>query len=216
MKWFYNLKLATKIATLSIVTLVFLVITGVVGVINVSNENKLLSSLYENGMGHTINFMEAKSYLQDVRLGVRSHISTTDLSAKKSIEESMAKSELSVEKYLNELSSEHLTENEKKSIQELKTAYESYIKSKNVTIKYSDELKMDEAIKNADGDAKDKYENAIKVFDKLVDEQQMEAKAFYEDGEKMSKNSIFTFVTLNSSFNPHWNYPIHNYYPCCS
>ncbi|MDF2523357.1 MAG: methyl-accepting chemotaxis protein, partial [Clostridiales bacterium] len=196
MKWFYNLKLATKIAALSTILLISILVTGIVGVINVSNENKLLSSLYEDGMGHTIILLEAKSYLQDVRLAVRSHISTTNMSAKKSFEESIAKSEQSVENHLKELSGAHLTDWERKELESLNSAYESYKSSKNVTIRYSSELKMNEAFNNADGDAKTKYESVVKSFDSLVQEQLDEAAELYTNSEKTTRNSLIIFISV--------------------
>jgi methyl-accepting chemotaxis protein len=195
-KRFYNLKLAVKITILSLSILAFLIAVGTVGVLDILKEKSLLESLYRGGMAHMVNLMEAKSDLLEIRLGVRSHITTTDANQKKNIEANMEKSEQNLYQRIKELASTNLTQREIKEIDKLKAAYEEYKASRNITIKYSNELKLDDAKTNADGDAKIKYDAAIIIFDSLIGEQKKEAETFYRSSEEAFQKTVIQYTVL--------------------
>ncbi|MCX7709837.1 MAG: methyl-accepting chemotaxis protein [Clostridia bacterium] len=196
MQWFYNLKLSTKISILSLTFIIFLAGIGFVGTWEVRKESELLKSLYTNGMGHTVGLLEGKTDLQEIRLGVRSHMAAKDIAVKKRLEEDMNKYEQDLYRHIKEFEGAGLTQEELKKVDDLKTAYEAYKVSRNTTIKYSNEMDWEKAEGNADGDAKVKYEATVKIFNDLIKFQEAEAKSFVTHSEEENRKAMIGFSIL--------------------
>lgn len=196
MKWFYNLKLGIKIAILAASLQLFIFIFVIMGLTTLHTENESLKALNNDRLIPIYDLEEARSDLQNIRLNVLSHLSTNDLSTKKELENSIKAYEEDLLKHVDKYSHTYLVDSEKKGLNEVRKDYDLYKESRNKTIEYSDESKMEEANKNADGDAKIKYDNAVKDFDNLIQIQIVEAKKLYDDSQNRFDLIIKIFISM--------------------
>lgn len=196
MKWFYNMKLGIKISALSVGSFLCIALIVLMGLDALHRENVSFKSLNADSMMPVYDLEEARSELQDIRLSVRSHIAANDINAKKELENDIQGYEKEMLKHIDKYSGTQLDANEAADLEKLKEAYQLYRGSLDTTIKYSNELKIDEANQNADGDAKVKYDNTVKAFDSLIQTQTAEAEKLYADSEQRYSQMLIVFIAV--------------------
>lgn len=196
MKWFYNMKLGIKISALSVGSFLCIALIVLMGLDALHRENVSFKSLNADSMMPVYDLEEARSELQNIRLSVRSHIAANDMNAKKELENDIQGYEEEMLKHIDKYSGTQLDANEAADLEKLKEAYQLYRGSLDTTIKYSNELKIDEANQNADGDAKVKYDNTVKAFDSLIQTQTAEAEKLYATSEQRYSQMLVVFIAV--------------------
>jgi len=196
MRWFYNLKLAVKIALLSVNFLVFILIIGIMGFVSIRNENNDFKSLNNDRLIPVYDLAEARSHIQNMRLAARTHISADSITQMEELEKDIEKNEIELQEHIGRYSQKYLVEDEVKGLEAFKKAYAEYKESRDKTIKYSKENKTEMALANANGDAKVKYDKTIKAIEDLIQIQIRVAEELYNISEARYGLTMVLFPLL--------------------
>jgi methyl-accepting chemotaxis protein len=196
MKWFNNLKLATKVSLLSLQFIICLIAIGLFGGITLSNGNQNLETLNNDRLLPLYQLEEAKGNLLNVRLYVRSHLATTDSAKRQELESKIQTSEVDLLQKLEEYGTSQLTANERAALETLKTAYTEYKASYETTLSLNNEQKFDEAMANSDGDAAAKFKTTYDSFDSIIQVEITLADQLYKESEYSFVRSIIVFLSI--------------------
>ncbi|MCX7921956.1 MAG: methyl-accepting chemotaxis protein [Clostridia bacterium] len=196
MRFFYNLRLGTKIIILAVFFTIFMVGIGVSGGINLWLGEKDFKSLNNDRLMPIYDLSEAKAHLMEIRLKVLSHVNTLDMGMKDYLQKEIAREEKDMYEHIDKYSGTYLVDSEKVGLEVLSKALQEYVASRDVTLKYSSELKIDEANSNANRDAKAKFEKAVKAYDDLIKIQIDVAKELYTSNEERFRQSVIGFAII--------------------
>ncbi|MBC7960571.1 MAG: methyl-accepting chemotaxis protein [Vallitaleaceae bacterium] len=196
MKHFKNLKLVTKISILSLQFILFLLVIGFIGLATLYNQNNDFKSLNDDRLIPLYDLGEAKMQLMEIRMGVLSHLSTSDKTERAEIEGKINENEIEIIRLLDKYRITYLVDSEIEGLVELDKAYAEYIASKNLTLKFNNEGNYDQALQNAKGDAGTKYLKAIQDINTLLDIQVQVAQELYETSEKNYSKTMILFAVV--------------------
>lgn len=196
MKWFHDLKLTTKIMALSVSFCIFLVITGVAGITIVLSENHVVKTLYDNSVIALYNMEEAKTYLQSIRLDIKTHITANDSNAKNITEVQLKRDENSLDSHLGIVTQLKMKDDMLKRLNVLTSAYAEYKKVNEDVLKASNEQRTEEAADKADKDAKAKYDNTVSAFDSVIIALVNDVNNFYTESSKRNITIAYTLAGL--------------------
>jgi methyl-accepting chemotaxis protein len=195
MKWFRNLRLATKISILSVQFIVFLMVIGLVGGFVLSQSNQDFKSLNNDRLVPLHNLEEAKSTLVDIRTFVKSFLTANPMS-RGTIEMNILTSENTLSQKLDEYAHSNLTEDEKKKFDDLNTAYLAYKESYKTTLRLINEQQPEADINTSDSDGGTKFKIINDAFIDLIDTQIAMAETLYKENEARFNNSLLVFFVV--------------------
>ena len=196
MKWFYNMKIASKLILSYVILAIIAGIVGFIGIININKINDNDTILYKNMTVPLSEVAEIATLFQRARLNARDFILLDD---QKSIQESYDK----VQGFLSEMDT--LTESFRQSIiqVEVEVAFEEYLKALDdykedldVLLEMCMQNKDDEAFAFTKGELQDSSDVLRLAIEKLVDLKVTGAKKQSDTNSVTAKTAVYTMIVV--------------------
>ncbi|WPC44762.1 methyl-accepting chemotaxis protein [Clostridium sp. JS66] len=176
MKWFNNLKIWQKIASLSVFMSIFIIIVGVVGAVNIKKIGINSNRMYSDNLIGINAIRTIKDNQTQIRADLLLLVYKRDRSELEDVKKEISDLEKETSNALNTYKEGSTTSDDMKMYTELQKSITDYKETRDQLIKLVDEQKYDEAVKffSKVGTAREKVskqiENIIKLNEKMAKE----------------------------------------------
>ena len=196
MKYFKNLKLVTKISTLSLQFTIFILAIGFIGLTTIHKQNVNFKSLNDDRLIPMYDLEEVKMQIMEIRIGVLSHLSTIDKVERLELEDKINLNEIEITRLLDKYRLTYLVEDEIEGLIVLEKAISEYDASKDNTLQFNNEGDYEKALQNLEDDAGTKYVNTIEAINTLLEVQIDVANELYETSESTYNKTMIIFIAI--------------------
>ncbi|MDT8717205.1 methyl-accepting chemotaxis protein [Clostridium sp. 19966] len=190
-KKFHNFKISQKIIALSAVMMAFILVIGAVGFFSVGHVHGSLKELNNERLTPLRTLEDAQSDFKNMRLALRTHISTEDIAEKSSLADEIKSNEDEMTSLLKKYSQGNIDSSEKKGLSDLNAAYAAYEDLVSNIMSSSNSGQTEDAISKADNEGKDAYNKVIACYKKIIDYQITASNKLYS-----SSVNLYTFIVV--------------------
>lgn len=196
MKWFYDLKISTKIISSFIIVTLFAGVIGVLGIININRIEKLDNELYTTMTEPMESLIDLTQSYQNIRSSIRDIILSNDNDAIQELESKIKEEsdtfDLSLDTYLKTV----VTDDGKQRVSALKIAKESYMENINEIIRLVNSKKKEEAVTIINGSGKTTANEVGSLIKQLTETKLKLAKDASDNNRATAKSSTITTVII--------------------
>ncbi len=196
MKWFYNLKIGTKLLSAFIVVAFVAGIIGVMGVVNINKVSDLNTEMYQKMTEPLGVLIDVTNAYQNMRSNVRDIMLTSDQNEISQFENQFDSNSTSFDKSVSTFSKTLLTDKGQEMVKSLQKAKDKYIECSKKVISLDKEGKNSEALALFYSDGKTAANDFDSGMKNIISLKLQLAKENYNGNIKTVSNSVLTSVIL--------------------
>jgi methyl-accepting chemotaxis protein len=199
MDFFRNVNTRSKLIMCFAVLMVVILIPGAMNLYQLMSMKESIQTIYKDRLVPLIDLGEISYELSNLRIGALQIVGEPDESKRRAIFERAKNSIVKIERLIEKISRTNLVPEEKKVLDELIVAWNSYNISRQNTYNLAIEGKLEEARQNAQTDSAVKFKSVAEKIQRLIQIQDEVTKSVYEEASKSyvsSRNIIIGLGTL--------------------
>lgn len=196
MKWFYNLKIGTKILLSFLISIIFTGAIGYIGITNINKMNKIDTELYVSNTKPITQLNTIQVELQRNRVIVRNIIIENDINKNRENVKLIENSDKQIDQKMNELKDSMKTQDVKDEYNNLRAAIDKYIPIRNTIIELGSQNKNEEAISLINGEGTSRLKAVDDSITKLVTLKEAQAKDKSDSNTQIANSSSITMVII--------------------
>lgn len=197
MKWFYNLKIGTKLLIGFILVSLIAGAIGVIGIINLTSVNKVHEDLFTNYGNSQGDIGYVYSYFVTNRVDVRDLILENDVSKFSKYKENISQNDIKIHEYLAEYEKVCVTDEDKEDFKQLNKATDAFVPMRDRIVNLAAQNKDDEAIALMNSKECEDLVTSVKTITEHIMENNIEtADKLQEDLKSKTEKTIGTIVII--------------------
>ncbi|GBD39497.1 Methyl-accepting chemotaxis protein McpQ [bacterium HR37] len=198
MDFFRNVNTRSKLIMCFAVLMVVILIPGAMNLYQLMSMKESIQMIYKDRLIPLVDLGEISYELSNLRIGALQIVGEPDESKRRAIFERAKNSVVKIEKLIEKISRTNLVPEEKKVLDELIVAWNSYNISRQNTYNLAIEGKLEEARQNAQTDAAVKFKSVAEKIQRLIQIQDEVTKSVYEEASKSYVSSRNTIIGLGT------------------
>lgn len=198
MDFFRNVNTRSKLIMCFAVLMVVILIPGAVNLYQLMSMKESIQMIYKDRLVPLIDLGEISYELSNLRIGALQIVGEPDESKRRAIFERAKNSIVKIERLIEKISRTSLVPEEKKALDELIVAWNSYNISRQNTYNLAIEGKLEEARQNAQTDAAVKFKSVAEKIQRLIQIQDEVTKSVYEEASKSYVSSRNIIIGLGT------------------
>lgn len=196
LKWYYDLKIATKLMIAFGTILVLTTFVGYTGVHSLDTIIPSFNSLYVDRLKPAMELSEVMHNWYEIRLAVLQHYLSHEQIEYAQLEDKIRELDVKNDDLIKEYAATYLVDEEKEVLSKYKIASADYRTSRDRTLKLSNAGKKQEAYTNMMGDAKEKFSSIKETSLRLVEIQGEVGKKLYNSSEQIATRAEWALYTV--------------------
>jgi methyl-accepting chemotaxis protein len=180
------------------VLMVVILIPGAMNLYQLMSMKESIQMIYKDRLVPLIDLREISYELSNLRIGALQIVGEPDESKRRAIFERAKNSIVKIERLIEKISRTNLVPEEKKVLDELIVAWNSYNISRQNTYNLAIEGKLEEARQNAQTDAAVKFKSVEEKIQRLIQIQDEVTKSVYEEASKSYVSSRNIIIGLGT------------------
>jgi methyl-accepting chemotaxis protein len=189
MKWFYDLKIATKLISAFAVVLVLMGFVGYTGMTSLNQIIPSFQSMYVDRLDPAMDLANVEECWYDIRLAVVNHYLSDNTTDYVKWEEEIRKQEGEIEPLIKKYAATYLVEEEKEQLKKYEEAAPAYREVRARVLQLSRNLKKQEAKALLAGEGREKFEAIRQPVAALIAVQGKVGKELYDSSEKTASSA---------------------------
>ncbi len=196
MKWFYNLKISTKLLSGFIIVALIAGGIGIIGLLNINKIDALDEEMYEKITIPLGNLIDITDAYQNMKNNIRNSILASNENEVTQYEKELDKNSTNFDKYLDTFTKTILTEEGKVLVKNLQDSKSKYVESCKTIISLAKQNKDQEALIILNGDAKElenKFDSDVSAISKIKLDA---AKGDFNTNQNTTSSAAVTSIVL--------------------
>jgi methyl-accepting chemotaxis protein len=196
MKWFYNLKIGTKLIGAFAVVLILTVVVGYTGVTSLNNIIPSFQSMYVDRLDPAMDLAKAVDAMYEIRLGVINHYVAGNKNEERKFEEGIVEQDAEIDQIIKKYSATYLVEEEKQQLAEFNTNLADYNQKRSHSVELSASGRKAEALANIKEVAGPAFKKALTNAQNLLAIQGKVGKELYNSSEQTASNAKYMLYVV--------------------
>jgi methyl-accepting chemotaxis protein len=195
MKWFYDLKIATKLISSFVVVLLLTAVMGIFSITQLSSVNEKtekIKDLWMPSMGaiQTVRYHAATYRIREAR-----HFMADDQQAKLQAEKEIDETLSEMDREYKEYSAVFINDEDRQLFADFRAKWDAYMQVSQKIMAFSADLKSDEAAILYAGESKQTFDTAMAAIDKIVDFNVVGANAEGKAADEVYASARITIIS---------------------
>jgi methyl-accepting chemotaxis protein len=196
MKWFYDLRIRTKLLSSFAAILLLTIVVGYQGLTSLQTIIPSFQSMYHDRLVPSLQLVNVVENLYNVRIAVLNHYLSDTPAEKQQYERTIQELIHKNEEIIKAFSATHLVDEQQKTLVKFHEAQEAYNNAREISLKFSREGRKKEALDNIRTNAKVKFEAVLSLAQHLVESQGTVGKELFDQSTQTASTAILTLYAV--------------------